>query len=178
MIYYRVACKTNRTPTWRWLSTKLNSLEALLRFLSVYRAIPPERLRVFSSLCREELNEQLARQNHGRESHSVTAAQFLQERRLRPAGTASIISEGNNQERRGRSVCATTTIALLNQGHAETSAPQAKNMDFLERRRRDLEWGAGGDHDLPYTFTLPDSWPQVHAWMRLLAQVHTHELEL
>jgi hypothetical protein len=31
--------------------------------------------------------------------------------------------------------------------------------------------GAGGDHDLPYRFTLPTSMPQVLAWVKLLARV-------
>ena len=39
-----------------------------------------------------------------------------------------------------------------------------------------MEWGAGGDHDLPYAFALPGSWPQVHAWLRLLVRVHRDEL--
>ena len=50
-------------------------------------------------------------------------------------------------------------------------------MSPLERRRREIEGGAGGDHDLPYSFALPPSMPQVLAWMRLLAKVQRGELQ-
>ena len=58
----------------------LSSLDALFRFLRLYRAFPPDRLRVFSSSSREEMDAQLVRENNGIASHSVTAAQFLRER--------------------------------------------------------------------------------------------------
>jgi hypothetical protein len=48
----------------------------------------------------------------------------------------------------------------------------------LERRREELESGAGGDHDLPYTFVLPPSMPQVKAWVRLLARIRRGELQV
>jgi len=49
-------------------------------------------------------------------------------------------------------------------------------MSLLERRREVLERGPGGDHDLPYSFSLPLSLPQVLAWMTLLVKVHRGEL--
>jgi hypothetical protein len=52
-----------------------------------------------------------------------------------------------------------------------------KDVSVLERRREETECGAGSDHDLPYNFTLPDSWPQVSAWMRLLMRVRSGELQ-
>jgi hypothetical protein len=33
-------------------------------------------------------------------------------------------------------------------------------MDFLDRKRMEIERGAGGDHDIPYHFTLPIFMPQ------------------
>ena len=51
------------------------------------------------------------------------------------------------------------------------------SMPMLERRRLELELGAGGDHDMPYTFALPLWMPPVLAWMRVLAQVQRGELE-
>jgi hypothetical protein len=51
------------------------------------------------------------------------------------------------------------------------------SMHVLERRRLELELGPGGDHDVPYTFALPVSMPQVLAWTRLLAQVQRGEVE-
>jgi hypothetical protein len=49
-------------------------------------------------------------------------------------------------------------------------------MSALVRRREALESGPGGDHDLPYRFSLPLSLPQVRAWMTLLVKVHRGEL--
>jgi hypothetical protein len=44
-------------------------------------------------------------------------------------------------------------------------------------RRLAVEFESGTDHDIPYTFTLPGSLPQVLAWARLLARVQRGELE-
>jgi hypothetical protein len=52
-----------------------------------------------------------------------------------------------------------------------------RGVSFLEKRRVELERGAGGDHDLPYRFTLPLSMPQVLAWVKLLAKISAGELE-
>jgi hypothetical protein len=46
-----------------------------------------------------------------------------------------------------------------------------------ERRRAELESGPGGDHNLPYRFSLPLALPQVLAWMTLMARVHRGEVE-
>ena len=43
----------------------------------------------------------------------------------------------------------------------------ARHDPIAEKAARDRRW-AGGDHDLPYSFTLPNSVPQVRAWMKLL----------
>src|SRR5260370_35357716 len=79
-MYYRVAIQVNQQRIWQWRSRALNSLQSLLGFLRLYRAIPQDRLRVFSSTSREDLNEQLIQENQGRLTSSVTAAQFLYER--------------------------------------------------------------------------------------------------
>jgi len=47
----------------------------------------------------------------------------------------------------------------------------------LEKRRVELEQGAGGDHDIPYRFALPSSIPQVLVWMKLLAKVQGGQLQ-
>jgi hypothetical protein len=56
------------------------------------------------------------------------------------------------------------------------SALESRGMRALERRQEELESGPSGDHDLPYSFSLPLSLPQVLAWMTLLARVHRGEL--
>jgi len=42
-------------------------------------------------------------------------------------------------------------------------------MSWVEVRRLEVELGAGGDHDRPYTWSLPPSAPHVLAWMKLQA---------
>ena len=49
-------------------------------------------------------------------------------------------------------------------------------MSWIEVRRLEAELGAGGDHDLPYTWSLPPSSSQVLAWTRLLARRTRGEL--
>ena len=51
-----------------------------------------------------------------------------------------------------------------------------RSVSALERRREELESGPGGDHDLPYSFSLPLALPQVLAWMSLLAKVRRGEV--
>ncbi len=50
-------------------------------------------------------------------------------------------------------------------------------MNGLQLRRLELELGAAGDHDCPYTFTLPTYIPQILAWTELLARVQRGEIE-
>ena len=153
-MYYRVAIQVDPLPTWQWRSTVLSSLQTLFQFLRVYRAFPQDRLRVFSSSSREDLSEQLRRKNAGGESTSVTAAQFLQQRRLCvPERTGKASECGKHESSSG------------------AFYQDARGMSPSERRRREIEGGAGGDHDLPYIFTLPNSAPQVRAWMKLLLRV-------
>ena len=51
-------------------------------------------------------------------------------------------------------------------------------MSWIEVRRLELELGAGGDHDLPYSWSLPPSRWHVLAWTKLLARRERGELEL
>ena len=131
MIYYRVALQDKQTPTWKWKSTVLTSLDALLLFLRTYGSIPKEDVRVFFSSSAEEMEEMLSRQNQGLVSNSVSADQLL----------------------------------------------SGKSMNSSEIKRLELELRNAGDHDEPYTFTLPSYMPQVLAWTKLLARVRNGELE-
>ena len=81
-MYYRVAIQDNVSPTWKWKSTTISSVTSLLQFLRRFHDLPQDHLLVFASHSREEMNEQLMRENNGLGSDSVTAAQFLQERML------------------------------------------------------------------------------------------------
>ena len=165
-MYYRVAIQVKASPTWQWKSTALNSQSSLWRWLQFYRVFPRERLRIFSSPSQEELNEQLARENQGLRSLSVPAAQFLQERGMasREVG-GQAVAGGTQANERG------VFVAL-----SELS-PSTSGASPLDKRREDLERGAGGDYDTPYHFALPLSMPQVLAWLKLQARVQQGDLQ-
>ena len=88
-MYYRVAIQGDSSVLWQWKSTVLSSLDTVLQFLRLYRALPLDRLRVFSSSSRGELQSQLEQENKGLPSTSLTAAQFLSERMLLPSAVQS-----------------------------------------------------------------------------------------
>jgi hypothetical protein len=167
---YRVAIQGASTSLWQWKSTALSSLDTVFQFLRLYRALPPDRLRGFSSCERVGLAEQLEQENQGLASTSVTAAQFLSERMILPSTVRSRASREGGTSREGGFVAVISQQAV-NERSGEGSALESRGMSALERRREELESGAGGDHDLPYRFSLPLSLPQVLAWMRLLAKV-------
>lgn len=174
-MYYRVATQVDVAATWQWKSTVLSSLDTLFQFLRLFRAIPQDRLRVFSSSSREGPAEQLEQVNRGLASTSVTAAQFLCERMLRPPAVWSASArEGGTSLERGP--VAVISQQAMNEHGGGGSALESRGMSVLERRREELESGPGGDHDLPYSFSLPLSLPQVLAWMTLLARVRAGEL--
>ena len=173
-MYYRVAIQRqtsqrDRSPSWQWISTSLSSLGSLLQWLQVYRAFPPERLRIFSSSSRKELNEQLARENWGLASASVTATQFLHERLLHPPTQVRRTSA-----REGGTSMGMVSMAVLSQ---EPCDERDRDGSALEKWREELELGPGGDHDSYYCFVLPASVPQVLTWMRLMGKIQRGEIE-
>jgi hypothetical protein len=90
-MYYRVAIRHDASTPWQWKSTTIASLTALFQFLRRYDKIAQDHLRVFSSPCLEQMEEQLAHENTGLGSCSVTAAQFRQEHMM-SAQSASVVS--------------------------------------------------------------------------------------
>ncbi|HLI06566.1 MAG TPA: hypothetical protein VKV40_08365 [Ktedonobacteraceae bacterium] len=173
-MYYRVAIRTNNDSLWKWKSTPLSSLTALFSFLRLHKAIPQDRLRVFTASSCEEINEMLVQENSGQAGYSVSAAQFLSERGLsslrRQQGSTS-----GEQERQMRRPTTSTLPPLVQNRTPEPVAVESR-LSALERRRVELEMGAGGDHDQLYVFTLPVSVPQMLAWARLLARVQQGEM--
>ena len=176
MMYYRVAVQPKGSICWQWRSTVLSSLAALFGFLRLYRAFPPDRLRVFSSSSREEMDEQLARENNGVGSHSVTAAQFLRERLIHAQEMAPGAPAHQTRDDLETATIGTSAKRSMNERSAGARGLDESRMSILDRRRIEAEYGAASDHDLPYSFALPHSWPQVLAWTRLLAKVHTGSL--
>ncbi len=54
---------------------------------------------------------------------------------------------------------------------------QEGRRSLAELKRLELELHGEGDHDSPYMFTLPANMPQILAWTKLLARVHSGELQ-
>jgi hypothetical protein len=147
-------------------------------FLRLYRALPPHRLRVFSSPAKEDLNEQLARENEEGASQSVTAARFLQERKIHLfAGEPSASAAGAAGERPAMVSVAENRSRTIHEGNTSGPYLDESRTSALERRRQELERGPGGDHDRVYNFVLPTSLPQLRVWVRLLASVQLRELQ-
>ena len=179
-MYYRVAIQRqgdhlNQPPSWRWKSTALSSLQALFHLLRLYSPLPQDRLRVFSSSSRESLEEQLAQENWGHKSASVTAAQFLRERMICSPQVTWRTSEREGGSYQVRVSTAVATQPSLNESCKGFTTLDRGGLSALERRRLELESGSGGDHDLPYWFTGPSSLPQAIAWLKQLVKVQDGE---
>jgi hypothetical protein len=156
-MYYRIAIQSESSPTWRWVSTPLGSVNSVMQWLLFYRAFPRDRLRIFESASREDLSGQQLPENSGMLLRVTPAAKFLTADTDRPRAT-----------KRGTPNAAQETDS----GQALENSSES----FLDRRRSELECGAGGDHDLPYRFSMPASIPQVLAWARLLTRVEHGDL--
>lgn len=176
-MYYRVAIQNRQSSIWQWKSTPLSSLHALFQWLQWYRAFPHDRLRIFATSSREAMNEQLARENQGLGSTSETATHFLHQRRLRlPEVSGETSAPGAHSHGQTPSI-AVSTATWLNESSRATTSLDEKFKCSQEKRRLELELGAGADHDVPYRFALPASMPQVLAWIRLLARVQREEVQ-
>jgi hypothetical protein len=176
-MYYRVAIQGGPSLPWQWKSTVLSSLNTLLQWLQFYRAFPKDRLRIFSSASREEMNEQLARENQGLLSTSVMAAQFLQERLIgSPEMAGEVVARGT----RGNEPTAPITVAIESASNERSWGMYTLDervSSSLEKKRVELEGGGGGDHNIPYRFTGPSSTTQVLVWMKLLVRVQDGTLQ-
>jgi hypothetical protein len=79
-------------------------------------------------------------------------------------------------------VCMDEMFTRANEGLVSNSVTmeqflQEGHLNTTEIKRLELELHTRGDHDSPYTFALPTSMPQVRAWTKLLARVHTGDLK-
>jgi hypothetical protein len=134
-MYYRVAFQVDPSSLWQWKSSSLSSLGVLFQWLRLYRALPHNRLRIFSCSSREEMNEQIVRQNKGLGSASVTAAQFLQERMI---GSPEVGREASAHDTRGNEQTisiAVVTEPSLGQSSGGTQTLDERGFSALEKRR-------------------------------------------
>jgi hypothetical protein len=176
-MYYRVAIQVHSSPFWQWKSTALSELAPLFQWLRLYRAIPHDQLRIFSGFSREEMDEQLVRENLGLGSTSVIAAQFLKERLISSQevgqGTLAQHIHGNEQTKS----LAVFTEPSLSESSGEMQILYERGISTLEKRRRELERGTGSDHDVLYQFMLPTARLEVLAWLKLLILVQSGDLQ-
>src|SRR5258706_6380903 len=174
MIYYRVALRANETAEWRWKSTVVTSLQAILGLIKLYSCVPKDRIRVFFSSSVVAMNVMLARENEGLASNSVTAEQFLNGKRISPAEMARLESEpGPDENKVAVPIPALASSAVKEKRVSMNEGP----INVLDIRRLEVEPGIPGDHDMPYKFSLPTSMPQTLAWLKLMMKVQSGELE-
>lgn len=173
MLYYRIAVQEHETSKWIWKSTVVTSLVAVLHLLRIYSPIPTERIRVFSSICVEDLVEMLQRENDGRTSGSLTAGEFLRERRLSVQNGAA----SNTIEKLVQRSIAVAVDSSAREDYPASNSASTGSISLLDQRRLHMESGAGGNHDMPYRFSLPTSTPQLLAWTRLMSKVQAGEMQ-
>lgn len=175
MIYYRIAVHTKHAPTWRWMTTKLTSLHAVLNYLQIYRCPTYAQLRIFFASSDEALEEMLAAENQGDASFSVTAEHLLS------AGQPQMLAAESAAESlaltRQRTLTTTASADALNEPAALAMPLTGGGSTTLEARRLEMELGTGGDHDMPYRFAFPRRLPETCAWIRLMAKVQRGDLE-
>ena len=144
MRYYRIAIQSINASFLKWKSVPLTSLETLFRFIRFYKTFPQDRLRVFIGSSSEELDDMLAQENEGLATNSIPGMQFLRERG---------ISSGRSRQEEEDTLTAassrtnTGTLLPLSQNRMQESVLTEQGVSELEKRRFELEMGAGGDHD-------------------------------
>jgi hypothetical protein len=158
----------------------------------MYDRVPKNRLRVFFATSREFMNEMLVRENSGLVSNSITVEEFLMSRRRIDAQQIRQLEfELGLQESKELIARSAITRKLgeerssLQTASSGESAPPViseargnnRESNLIRLTREELEWSKSGDHDTPYTFTLPVSMRQALAWATLLAKVQRGELE-
>jgi hypothetical protein len=173
-MFYRIAIQEDPSALWRWESRVIASREVLLRILRMYRSMPRDQLRVFFSSSVEGLDLLLSREKKGLASDSMPVDQLLQgswstNQSISQLEMRPFESEPRTRENVGMGE--TSTVGEPSVHEKRPSSAAAGRMDVLDSRRLELELGTPGDHDSLYTFTLPNPLPQVHAWMKLRAQV-------
>jgi hypothetical protein len=169
MTYYRIAGRLRVVPAppWRWRTTKLDSLQAVWAHLQHYRWSEHTELRVFIASSVDLLEAMLARANTGKLSTSLAAEDITPGLPL--PGWMPGAAEGADEPEEPAQEDVHPGV--------ESARPheQRGSLDPLDWRRLELEVGAGGDHDLRYTFAFPRSLPQSLAWVRLRASVECGE---
>jgi hypothetical protein len=176
VIYYRIAVHTKHTPTWRWMTTKLTSLQAVLNYLQIYRCPASAQLRIFFASSIEALEEMLAAENQGDTSFSVPPEHLLSGGQLQTLAEAQTTAEVQAPAHQ-QTVTLTAGAKTSNEPEAPAVPLPMSRVPLLEARRLELELGTGGDRDQPYQFAFPRRLPEICTWMRLREQVQRGHLK-
>lgn len=175
-MYYRIAIQRSASPIWQWESRVITSLDVLFRVLRLYRTMPRDHTRVFFSSSVECLDEMLAHENQGLASNSITAEELFNGSKHIPTCEMQQFESVCGPDQ-GMGTAVTSLPAAHMWQMQGQHVPDEERTNAVEMRRLAVEFESGTDHDIPYTFTLPGSLPQVLAWARLLARVQRGELE-
>ena len=199
MTCYRLAIQDRQTAKLIWKTTPVTSLQAVFQLLRIYRSLPLNNTRVFTASSKEDLSERLNRENRGLVTRSVTAAQFLHERKMSlperaqsaleqrtsaqavpqevPVATwAKELWERHAATQTAQREASVTTTSSVRESIATTATSSSSDMRVLDTKRLEVELGPGGDHDAPYLVTLPILLKERLTWIRLQARVQAGEL--
>jgi hypothetical protein len=133
MTYYRIALYDRQRNVWIWKTTALTSLHAVFRLLRIYSALQ-DRIRVFTTASsKEDLNEMLRNENSNLASGSVTATQFLRDRKQHLAVQEQSASEYRSTEPAVRQITAVATEIFKSEQTTTTGFPVFDNTNSLER---------------------------------------------
>lgn len=163
MIYYRLASQKHHSTEWEWISSIMDSLEAVLHLSQRYSAIPAERLRVFMASAPSYLDVLLVRANLGLPSNSLALAQLFEEQSQPTASQVRSFEMELGWSEETALAESAQAVQVAEQEQESTQAlPVVCEVDYEP---------GGGDHDKPYTFAFPSFLPQARAWMRLRERV-------
>jgi len=176
-MYYRIAIQQSASPIWQWESHVIKSLDVVYQVLRLYRTVSRDHIRVFFSSSVACLDEMLDHENQGLTSNSITAEEISNVSKHLPTGEMQQFFESICAPNFGMGTAVTSLLAAHIWRMQGQYVPDEERTNAFETRRFAGECEPGTDHDMPYTFTLPSSLPQVIAWARLLASVQRGELE-
>jgi hypothetical protein len=177
MIYYRLAWQKQQTALWTWKTTVLTSLHTVFQWLRIYGSCPQNHIRVFACASKEGLEEMLKRENCGQPSGSITAEQFSRDRHMQVQEGAQNTLTQETIEQMSPPSSAFATGLLAQENSLMLFPSDESDLSALDRRRLEIERGPGGDHDIPYRFSLPTYTPQLLVWIRLQSSVRAEALQ-
>src|ERR1051326_8064137 len=136
MTYYRLAIQNQQTALWTWKSTVVTSLQAVFQLLRIYRALPQDRVRVFSSTSKEELAQTMLDNEQDRlTACSVMAVEFSRSRKLQTFETVRSSLDRETGETAIQPSTAVATVLSLQLKGVVPSLFAANSLSNLDTQR-------------------------------------------